>query len=160
MKSVWLAIACVGVSVSSSAQVPVVISPGIVGEPAEAIGLVTDANLPGTGALKKLFTVPAGRVFRLTDLSLTTRRADTGPSPCIVEILRGTEAGPTTLAWSRVKILDNETYDRSWQSPPTFAAGEVVWLRAFFDPFNTNLRLCVRANVNTESEIVYGLRGI
>ena len=146
-------------SFGAAAQVPVVISPGVAGEPVESIGAIGDANLPGTGAIKKLLTVPAHRSFRLTDLSLGTRLANTNSDTCIVEVLRGTEAGPTELAWSRVKLVSNATYDRSWQSPPTFAAREVVWLRAFFDPFNAGVRLCIRTDVNRESQVTYAVRG-
>ena len=144
---------------SASAQIPVTIAPGIMADTMEAIGFIPDAGQPGTGVLRKLLTVPPGRTFRLTDLSLVTRRASTAPSPCIVEVMRGTDAGPTELAWSRVKILDVETYDRSWNSPPTFGPGEALWLRAYFDPFNTNLRLCVRADPNTEALVFYAVRG-
>ncbi len=148
-------------SFGAAAQVPVIISPGVAGDSMESIGAISDANLPGTGAgvVKKLLTVPPNRTFRLTDLSLGTRFANTASNPCIVEVLRGTETGPTELAWSRVKLLSSSTYDRSWQSPPTFAAGEVVWLRAFFDPFNNGVRLCVRTDMNTQSSITYALRG-
>jgi hypothetical protein len=146
-------------ALGAAAQVPVVVSPGVAGEAVESIGAIGDAGLPGTGAVKKLLTVPAHRSFRLTDLSLGTRLANTNSDTCIVEVLRGTEAGPVDLAWSRVKLVSNGTYDRSWQSPPTFAAGEVVWLRAYFDPFNTGARLCTRTDPNRESQVTYAVRG-
>ncbi|HZA96859.1 MAG TPA: hypothetical protein VE421_12035 [Burkholderiaceae bacterium] len=146
-------------SFGAAAQVPVIISPGIAGDPMEAIGSIGDAGLPGTGALKKLLTVPANRIFRLTDLSLGTRFANTSANTCIVEVVRGTETGPTQLAWSRVKLSSGSTYDRSWHTPPTFAAGEVIWLRAFFDPFETGVRLCARTDVTRQSEVTYALRG-
>lgn len=146
-------------SFGAAAQVPVIIAPGIATDPMESIGSIADANLVGNAAIKKLLTVPANRTFRLTDLSLGTRFANTQSNPCIVEVLRGTETGPTALAWSRVKLQSTSTYDRSWQSPPIFAAGEVVWLRAFFDPFNLGARLCARTEMNTQSEVTYALRG-
>jgi len=151
---VLAAVIVLGLSTGVEAQMP-----SAVGEPVEAIGVVADGGLPGTGVNKKLLTVPPGQVFRLTDLSLVTRRADTGPSACIVEIHRGTESGPTSLAWTRVKLLNSETYDRTWQTAPSFGPGEVVWVKAFFDPFNTGLRICVRLIPNFEAEIHYALRG-
>jgi hypothetical protein len=142
------------------AQVPVIVSPGIATDPLEAIGFVGDAGIQtALGAYKKLLTVPAGRTFRLTDLSLITRRANTSTQPCIVELWRGTDAAPTAAVWSRIKLTSLETYDRSWQTPPSFAAGEAVWIRAFFDPFNTGLRLCWRTDPNSEAEINYAVRG-
>jgi hypothetical protein len=158
LRAIAIVVGLIGCA-SSRAQIPVTLAPQIVTDSMEAIGSVADAGQPGTGVLRKLLIVPAGRSFRLTDLSLVTRRASTAPSPCIVEIFRGTEAMPTEAAWSRIKILDTETYDRSWNSPPTFGPGEVVWLRAYFDPFNTGLRLCVRATPNVEAEVVYAVRG-
>jgi hypothetical protein len=153
------ALGALALSLPLAAQVPVTVAPGVMGDAWEAIGSVGDAGQPGTGVLRKLLVVPPGRSLRLTDLSLVTRRADSGPSPCIVELLRGTDAGPTAAAWSRVKINDRDSYDRSWHTAPSFGPGEAIWLRASFDPFNTGLRLCVRANPNTEAEVVYALRG-
>lgn len=154
-----ISLSALAASLPLAAQVPVTIAPGVMADPLEAIGSVGDGGQPGTGVLQKVLVVPAGRTFRLTDMSLVTRRADTGPSPCIIELHRGTEAGPTAVAWSRVKVLNTETYDRSWQTAPTFGPGEVVWLRVFFDPFNAGLRLCVRVNPNAEAEVGYAVRG-
>ena len=109
--------------------------------------------------MQRALTVPAGHTFRLSDLSLITRRANTNTQPCIVEIWRGTEAAPTAQAWSRIKISSDNTYDRSWQMPLTFAAGEAVWVKAFFDPFNLGLRICMRADPNAPAEVGYALRG-
>ncbi len=148
------------VSCKAWAQIPVVVAPGIAMEPMEAIGFVGDANIQtGLGTYKKLLTVPAGRTFRLTDLSLITRRANTSTQPCIVELWRGNDTAATAPVWSRIKLTSLETYDRAWNTPPTFAAGESVWIRAVFDPFNAGLRLCSRTDPNTESEINYAVRG-
>jgi hypothetical protein len=147
-------------SCAAWAQVPVVVAPGFATDPMEAIGSVGDANVQtGLGTYKKLLTVPAGRNFRLTDLSLVTRRANTSTQPCVVELYRGNDTAPTAPVWSRIKLTSLETYDRSWNTPPSFAAGESVWIRAFFDPFNAGLRLCSRVDINNESEILYAVRG-
>lgn len=159
-KLALLAWALALVSLDAVGQVPVVISPGVVSEPIETIGYVGDAGVQtGLGVYKQVLTVPAGRSFRLTDLSLITRRANTSLQPCLAEIWRGTDTTPAAQVWSRVKFVSSETYDRSWQTPPTFAAGETVWVKAYFDPFNIGLRICMRTDPNVEAEIGYAIRG-
>ena len=155
-----LAIAFAVSASCAQAQVPVVLAPGVVTEPLEAIGYVGDAGVQtGLGVYQKALTVPQGRVFRLTDLSLITRRASTSAQPCLVEVWRGTETTPSAQVWSRIKLVSNETYDRSWQTPPTFASGETVWVKAYFDPFNIGLRICMRTDPNSVAEIGYAIRG-
>jgi hypothetical protein len=159
-KIALLACALALVSLDAVGQVPVVLSPGVASDPIEAIGYVGDAGVQtGLGVYKKALTVPEGRSFRMTDLSLITRRANTNLQPCLAEIWRGTDTTPTSQVWSRIKFVSNETYDRSWQTAPTFAAGETVWVKAYFDPFNVGLRICMRTDPNVEAEIGYAIRG-
>lgn len=159
-KEISLACAIAVISCGVVAKGPVVLTPEVASDPLEAMGYVNDAGVQtGLGVYQKVLTVPAGRSFRLTDLSLVTRRANTSTQPCLVEIWRGSDAAPTAQAWSRIKIVSMETYDRSWQTPLTFAAGETVWVKAYFDPFNIGLRICMRTDPNNFAEVGYALRG-
>ena len=153
-------LAC-GWAAGTSAQVPSVISPGFVVDSFESIAALQDVDAIQTGGTvaRRVYTVPAGRAFRLTDLSVDTRAANTSPNPCFFEVWRGTDVAPATLAWSRVRVFNTATYDRSWVTGPEFAAGESVWLIGRFDPLNAGLRICTRNDVNTPSEVRYALRG-
>ena len=109
-----------------------------------------------TGTFRRVYTVPAGRVLRLTDLGATTAQADTSSFSCIFEIWRGDDNGPVSRAWSRVKISSPDTYDRSWVSGPPFGGGSSVWMRLLWGPAD---RLCQRFNVGTPLEVRFALRG-
>jgi hypothetical protein len=109
-----------------------------------------------TGTFRRVYTVPAGRVLRLTDIGATTAQADTSVFSCIFEIWRGDDNGPTARAWSRVKIASPDTYDRSWVSGPPFGGGTSVWMRLLWGPAD---RLCQRFNPGIPLEIRFALRG-
>jgi hypothetical protein len=146
---------------AASAQVPSVIAPGFVVDAFESIGVVPDSEGGNTsGAVaRKVYTVPAGRAFRLTDLSVDPRNASTAINPCFFELWRGNDTQPLTLAWSRVRVFGTATYDRSWVTGPQFNAGEALWVIGRFDPFNANLRMCTRFDQNSEAQLRYALRG-
>lgn len=108
-----------------------------------------------TGTYRLVYTVPSGRVLRLTDLGLTTARANTGFA-CIMEIWRGTPEGPTGRAWSRIKVYSDQTYDRSWISGPGFAGGTSVWVRFIWGAAE---RLCDRFDPAVPTELRFALRG-
>lgn len=148
-------------SAAAVGQVPSVVSPGFALDTVESIDTIFDlgAASPDGSVGKKVYTVPAGRAFRLTDLSVDPRNANTSANPCFFELWRGTEAGPTQRAWSRVRIFGSSTYDRSWITGPQFGPGEVVWIIARFDPFNAGLRICTRTDPNIATELRYALRG-
>jgi hypothetical protein len=152
-----------GVTVAGGvgAQVPSVVSPGFAVDAMESIGSIADVGVstPDGGVFIKALTVPAGRAFRLTDLTVDTRNANTNPNPCFFEIWRGTDAAPVARAWQRARVFGSATYDRSWITGPQFNAGEVVWLGGRFDPLNAGLRICSRADVNLPTELRYALRG-
>lgn len=159
--SIVAMIAGLGFAVGAPAQVPSVISPGVAVDSFESIAAIPDLEaVQGNGAVvRKLYTVPTGRTFRLTDLSVDPRNALTAQNPCFFEVWRGNDTAPTALAWSRMRIFTTATYDRSWVSGPQFAAGETLWVIARFDPLNVGLRICTRSDPNTPTELRYALRG-
>lgn len=108
---------------------------------------------------RRLYTVPANRTFRLTDLGVDTRNANTSPNPCFFEVWRGTETQPVSIAWTRARIFGTATYDRTWVTGPQFNAGESLWIIGRFDPLNAGLRICSRNDPNAPSELRYALRG-
>ena len=148
-------------SPSAVSQVPSVISPGFVVDAFESIGSIPDVDgVNNNGAVaRKLYTVPMGRIFRLTDLSVDPRNANSSPNPCFFEVWRGTDTAPTALAWSRVRVFNSASYDRSWVTGPQFAAGEALWVIGRFDPLNTGLRICTRNDPNIATELRFALRG-
>lgn len=162
-RHVWqaaLLAAMVGASGTATAQVPSVVSPGLAVDAMESIGSLADTGAdPQGGVAFKALTVPAGRTFRLTDLSVDPRNANTSANPCFFELWRGTDTAPTARAWSRVRVNSSATYDRSWITGPQFAAGEVVWLVGRFDPLNAGLGICTRINPAIPTELRYALRG-
>lgn len=127
----------------------------------ESISVASDAAVtPANGSVAiKVLTVPATLNYRLTDLSVDPRNANTDINPCFFEVWRGDENAPKSLAWSRVRIYSNATYDRSWVTGLQFEAGETLWVVARFDPMNTGLGLCSRRNINAAAELRYALRG-
>jgi hypothetical protein len=155
----WLAAALF--STAAPAQVASTIAPGLAVDAAESIGSLSDLEaLQNGGAVaRKLYTVPAGRAFRLTDLGVDPRNAQTTVNPCFFEVWRGNDTAPTALAWVRMRITSEATYDRSWLTGPQFNAGESVWVIGRFDPLNTGTRLCTRGDPNLPTELRYALRG-
>lgn len=144
------------------AQVPLTFAPGFVVDTAESIGVISDNNAsPVDGGVALLaYTVPAGRSFHLTDLSVDPRNANTSVNPCFFEVWRGDGVRPLALAWSRTRIFSSGTYDRSWVTGPEFAAGESVWVIGRFDRSpGATLRLCTRATVEVDTQLRYALRG-
>ena len=159
MSAAALATTCLVAGVH--AQVPTAVAPALVLDAFESIGSVADVEAPqNNGAVvRKIYTVPAGRAFRLTDLSVDTRNANSTTNPCFFEVWRGTETQPVALAWSRMRVFASATYDRSWVTGPQFNPGDTLWVIGRFDPFNIGLRICSRVDPNLPSELRYALRG-
>lgn len=146
----------------ASAQVPTVPSAAIVVDTWESIGAMNDLDVFTTGlfqVVRKVYTVPAGRVARLTDMSVDPRNANTSPNPCFFEIWRGNDTQPLAQAWNRVRIFSTSSYDRTWVTPPQFSAGESIWVIGRFDPNNTGIRLCARNDPAQPTELRWALRG-
>lgn len=144
------------------AQVPTAASPSVAVDTFESIGTLQDLDAFTTGSgqvARRVYTVPPGRVARLTDLSVDPRNANTTVNPCFFEVWRGNDVAATSLAWTRARIFSTATYDRSWVTGPQFNAGESIWIVGRFDPLNAGLRICSRNDTTLPSELRYGLRG-
>jgi hypothetical protein len=160
-----LSFGLLALAMAARAQMPSIQMPATIVGSIEVISNISDVVDPVTntiqdptvvtGTYRLVYTVPAGRVLRLTDLGLTTARANM-EFPCIMEIWRGTPDGPTGRAWSRIKVFGNQTYDRSWISGPGFAAGSSIWVRFFWGAAEG---LCDRSNSAVPAELRFALRG-
>ncbi|MFN7570372.1 MAG: hypothetical protein ACK5TK_02780 [Betaproteobacteria bacterium] len=116
-----------------------------------------------TGAFaKKIYTAPAGVNFRLTDMTATTRRANTSQNICFFELWTGNDSSPTSFLYTGIKLDAATTWDRSWVSGPPIGAGNSLWIVMYTGQGpNTagSPYTCVRLNAEEAMGIRYGIRG-
>lgn len=143
----------------SYAQVPTLPLSGTIRGSIDLIGSIADTDGADGNAFKLLYVVPADRVLRLTDLALSTRGANTTNGPCIATIWRGAPAEAQFVAWNRIKVFGNSSYDKEWVSGPAFGAGAAVWIRMQSVGSGAASTLCTRTDAELPVEVLYTLRG-
>lgn len=172
MKKFLVFLAAVAAISSASAQTVAIPVPGYVKGTVGVNGRVEDVpenrwNNPSDPSLagsfvRKLYTVPAGTNFRLTDMTATTRRANTKVGPCQFELWIGTDTVPTAFMYTLIKLYSETVWDRSWISGIQVPAGASLWLVVYTGAGPNSpgfLNNCVREDPAQALGVRYGVRG-
>jgi hypothetical protein len=172
MTKILVFLAAIAAFSAASAQTVAIPVPGLIKGTVGANGRVedvpesrwlnpSDPSLAGS-FIKKIYTVPAGVNFRLTDMTSTTRRANTTVGPCNFELWIGTDTVPTAFVYTLIKLYSESVWDRSWISGIQIPPGASLWMVVYTGAgpnspgFPTN---CVRADPSQPLAVRYGVRG-
>ena len=172
MKKILVFLAAIAAFTVASAQTVTIPVPGLIKGTVGANGRVedvpenrwlnpSDPSIAGS-LIKKVYTVPAGVSFRLTDMTATTRRANTTAGPCNFELWTGNDTAPTTLVYTTIKLYTDTVWDRSWISGIPVPSGASLWMVVYTGAGPSSPGFagnCVRADPSQPLAVRYGVRG-